>query len=397
MNDLETQLSKLFNAAVGEPPNRVTAYAARRQAVRRWIFACVAGAGALAVAGSIGFFVSAKASPPNAPAPATARASEPKYVVDVDLPSPASYPVSFRGVVRSTATGAITGRVPCPGPSPHFGGVAAADQQDFFVTCEISVRAPGSEFRQTGTRIYRFQLSGSGRIEGFRPVPGGNISGWSDSGLATTPSGAEIAISLEKLRGRTDVAKVVVMDTATGVQAAWLNGSLQKGTFFMPGDISLTSDGRELAVSAENFCIPHKPPACHGPAEEMLIVSPAAKGGLLSHGRVVFTSATIHANKGRVAEVVISPDGSTFIAGVQGTSRGRVIQISAVTGKSVRTLLAPTPQFALLDFVRIDPSGRFVAVGGEADGQNRVTAGWIDHGRLRTFKAGAAHQLVGAW
>ncbi len=82
MNELETQLSRMFNAAVGEPPHRVTAHAARRQALKRRIIACVSTTAALAIAGSIGLAISANAIVPHRVTNSHHTLTRPNYFFD---------------------------------------------------------------------------------------------------------------------------------------------------------------------------------------------------------------------------------------------------------------------------------------------------------------------------
>src|SRR6185437_15195215 len=114
MNELETQLSRLFNAAVGEPPTQVTALAARRQAIKRRIVTCISATVALAVVGSIGLAVSANAIIPHRVTESHPKLTMPEFYFTEDGASVLDRHASPELVVRSVATGAITGRVHCP-------------------------------------------------------------------------------------------------------------------------------------------------------------------------------------------------------------------------------------------------------------------------------------------
>ena len=113
MNEMEMQLSRLFNAAVGEPPNQVTPHAARRQALKRRIIACVSATAALAIAGSIGLAVAANAIAPHRVTDSHHAVTKPKFYFTQDSVSGEKGTHRERGAFRR-ATGAITGRVQLP-------------------------------------------------------------------------------------------------------------------------------------------------------------------------------------------------------------------------------------------------------------------------------------------
>jgi hypothetical protein len=84
---------------------------------------------------------------------------------------------SFGGtqpVVRATATGAVTATIRCPWQHAQVANseIAATANQAFFVVCKKATRH-GQKFITTGSRIYLFQLTGSGRISGYSLVQAG--------------------------------------------------------------------------------------------------------------------------------------------------------------------------------------------------------------------------------
>src|SRR5689334_24654321 len=89
-------------------------------------------------------------------------------------------------VVRATATGAKTATVRCPWPKSYVAneGLAPADGRTFFLACQrFTTSRP---FRVTGTRLYRFQLTGSGQISGYSSVLGGDLGAVAVSQMAAT-------------------------------------------------------------------------------------------------------------------------------------------------------------------------------------------------------------------
>jgi hypothetical protein len=378
MNEMEMQLSRMFNAAAGEPPNHITAHAARRQALKRRVIACLSATAALVVAGSIGLAVAANAIAPHRAADGHPQVTMPRYYFEMDLT-----PVTgaTENLVRSVATGAITGRVHCPGPRWQTFSAVADSRQTFFIGCQT--------FSQEGaasTRIYRFQVSGSGRVSGFRPIPGGNLSPLRAQSMAVTGDGSLLAVAY--------ASEVLVINTKTGSHATWRSDTLSGGVRLDPGDLSFARGDRELAIFGDDLCVRHGlHPRCKNPGEEMRVVSPAAKGGAISSGRrVLIKSQLIRPNKGEIASAFLGPDGRTAMVTVNtylaagGTFPGaRVLQFSVATGKALRTLFNPASfKSALITYV--DQSGRFVLLKALKKHDQVPVFGWIDHGQLRLLQ-----------
>jgi hypothetical protein len=376
---METQLSRLFNAAVGEPPNQVTAHAARRQALKRRVIACVSATAALAVAGSIGLTVAANAIAPHRVSSGHRQVAMPKYYFEMN-PTRGGLGAT-ESVVRSVATGAITGRVHCPGRSPQTSAAATDSRHAFFISCLTYSNTSNSY----DTRIYRFQVSGSGRVSGFGLLPGGNLPKVEGRNMAVTADGSLLAV--------VDVGskpEVLVINTKTGSHAAWRSDELPGGAFLTPGDVSFARGDRDLAIFGSDNC-------AHGavckPAQEMRVVSTPAKGGAISSGRrVLIKSQLVPPNRGYIADALLGPDGKTVIATVNtylaagGTFPGvRVLRFSIAAGKTLRTLFNPAwSKVALI--THVDQSGRFVLLKVLKKPSLRPEFGWIDDGKLRLLQ-----------
>lgn len=401
MNEMEMQLSRLFNAAVGEPPNQVTAHAARSQALKRRIITCVSATAALALAGSIGLAVAAHATARHAPATRNSQVSEPKYFVEQGFRPPGGFGQT-QMAVRSTSTLAVTGHLACPGPFPYVAGesFAAARDHVFFLECQVLVHLghKGTRFRQTGTRIYRFQLTSSGRVTGFRLIPGGNLPGLHEFELAASPDGSEVAVDLTKLQ-TPEPFEVLVINTSTGRRATWHVRKLPSGATFQPWSLSFARNGRELAIFGGNKCDKGFPNKCHAPNMEMIAVSSPARGGLLSSGRKIFTDGQVlKPTDGFVVNAVISPDGSTVMVSIDSKAGGRIIQISAATGRILRTLLRPVKPVLSFWIEGSDPTGRLVLVIGVDTRSRRDVIDWLaPGGRLRSLRPPGLNVTRAAW
>jgi hypothetical protein len=184
---MENQLRDLLEAAVGEPPRRVTVAAVRRRVVRRRILES-AGIGAVAVVvAGIGVAAAFRVAGANTPSGPVSHAGAPRYYVQASFLGTAGRPQPV--VIRATATGAVTATVRCPWPNSVIApqGITAADNRTFFMICQKAAKQ-GKLFAVTGARIYRFQLTRSGRISGYSPVPGGVLGRHQSGGLTATPT-----------------------------------------------------------------------------------------------------------------------------------------------------------------------------------------------------------------
>jgi hypothetical protein len=160
-------------------------------------------------------------------------------------------------VVRSTATGKITGTVPVS-KSANLGVydlVASTRSGEYF----IAAAAPGIQ----GQRLYRFRLTSAGRVTGFAAVPGGAFGArsWTADAIAASPDGSRVAISLAFNGslgcpvGRTCQVPVHpdyidVIDVRTGARSAWRGGT---GSAFGVASLSWTAHGRRLVYLGQTW------------------------------------------------------------------------------------------------------------------------------------------------
>jgi hypothetical protein len=256
-------------------------------------------------------------------------------------------------VVRSTATGKITGTVPVS-KSANLGVddlVASTRSGEYF----IAAAAPGIQ----GQRLYRFRLTSAGRVTGFAAVPGGAFGAraWAADAIAASPDGSRVAISLAFHGGlgcpvgqtcqvpvRPDYIDVI--DVRTGARSVWRGGT---GSAFSVASLSWTAHGRRLVYLGQTCGrIQLNTETCgDGRSAEVRALNPAAGGGLDS-GRVLLRQS---ARYPYIAQAQISPDGSTITAivltgRVKNTpairsmvpSKLTVIQVSATTGQPRRVL-----------------------------------------------------------
>jgi hypothetical protein len=388
MNETEQQLSRLFNAVIGEPPNHVTATVVRRRAARRRRVSYVTGTAALAVAASVGVAVAASVTPPPPPGPSQPpAASAPRYYFAASLVTKVTgHTGSFtlRDEIRSRATGAITALVSCPKPWPDVQAVAAGADQGFFISCLTS--APGHPHTYTGVKIFRFTVTPSGHLAGFRPVPGGDLAGVHTLNMAVTPDGSELAINAGNLPGR-PISEIIVIDTRTGKRAVWHSAQAPHGYGFTSTDLSFADHGQVLASFGQTDCTT----LCVPGGQQLITVSPASAGGRLAFGRVVFRQPPPAAF---ASQAFIDPDGQTAIANVITQKVSTIYLVSTATGKPIQVLLKPNGVAYTLQGT--DSSGRYPLVTLDKPGKRGVNA-WIDDGKLIPLKPAGSTILFEAW
>jgi hypothetical protein len=379
---MDGQLRDLLDAAVGDPPHRVTVEAVRRRMARRRVMEGVAAAIAAVLLIGLGVAVSAQATSPGPAGGAYSRAGVPRHYVQQSL-SEASSPLLT--VVRATATGAVTATVRCPWPHARIEAqdVAAAVNHTFFIVCQRET-GPGASV-VTGSRIYQFRVAESGRISGYTLVPGGVLNGLRVGRIAASSDGSEIAITTAPGASSSPLANIMVINARTGARAVWRNGGNAPGTTrFEISDLSLTSDGRELVFLAVTKCVQN--PRCEPTGEEVRALSPATNGGQLDSGQVLLQQSALSGlSAGYINGAVVSPDGSALAvvimhSGPQSDTTS-VVQFSAVTGRQTRVLYrVPTGSGFSYRFFSSDPSGRYLLL--DVGPTSGAVNGWIDHGQL---------------
>jgi hypothetical protein len=383
VSGMENQLRDLLETAVGEPPRRVTVEAVRHRVIRRRILEA-AGIGAVAVVvAGVGVAAAFRVAGGNAPSGPVSHAGAPRYYVQQSFGGTAGRPQ--RVLVRATALGAVTAAVRCPWPNSLIPpqGITATGNHTFFVVCE-KVAKQGRLFAVTGARIYRFQLTGSGRISGYSPVPGGVLGRHRAGGITATLDGSQIAVTVGQATFgvRPSLpADVYVINTQTGARAIWHGGP----KVLSAADLTFTGNGTALEFVGLKKCAEVRGgTAC----EELRAVSPVAAGGQLDSSHVLLPLSALATHPGDfVNQVVINPDGATLAAAIvhsgrqPGSASVSVAKYSAVNGRQLRVLYyMRTGNGFFYRFLSADPTGRYLIF--NAGRTSGTLNGWIDHGRL---------------
>jgi hypothetical protein len=394
-SEMEAQLRTLMKIAAGDQPRRVDVEAIRRLARRRAI-ASVAAAMSVVLIGGAGVAVAAKSIGGQTVGSGPLPAGVPRYYFEQGF-GYAEHPVN---VIRATASGAVTASVRCPGPGRTLVGTVVAVRQDtFFMICQ-SYAGKWPSHVVTGARIYRFTLTSSGRIPGYVPVPGGNLAGLSANDLAATPGGSRVAVAVAPAaRARSGSDQIVVIDPKAGTRTSWLWPKKVPGRiYFELGRMSLTGNGKELAVDAQARCVTQKKTfRCKATGgEQVRAFDIAGAGGKIGEGRVILRqSAIMRPSADNLLGAFISLDGTSITLTEAGTdgpgSAGfvEVLRVSATNSRDRHTIFRlRTGNGWSNQVLTADPSQRhLILVAGPG---LRTLNGWIDHGRLRplTPKAG---------
>jgi hypothetical protein len=403
MNRTEERLTDALGAAARAVPAdtlRPLAVPARRRHRPGWVAPVAAAASLLLVVG-IGVAVAGQLPGTGSTAGSSAGAIAPhRYYVEAGLEGSV--------VVRSTATGAVTATV--LDPEPNYSGeavVASAGNGTFFVA---------GDRHQTGQeRIYHFRLTGSGKVTGFSPVPGGVLrAGQLADALAVSPDGSQLAVGVSfyivhpksnKLYPPGPSDQIFVINTATGARSMWRGGMHALGSGFGVASLSWTGDGHELVVlgqwcsyksDSDETCLAKNARR----NAEVWALDPASRGGRLASGHLLLRQS---ARYPYIAQAFISPDGSTITAivltgPVAGSKAARgqvpgnmsVPQISVATGRQLgvlysRRLGSTWAVNSSPDFLALIPDGagqHWMIDGGIASHGYDGFNGWIDNGHL---------------
>jgi hypothetical protein len=226
-------------------------------------------------------------------------------------------------VVRDSVTGAPVGRVRLPAVTdPKLTQVTAAHNDRAFVLALFSLTR--------GTQFYRLQITADGRPAGLTrlaipPLPADQPA----DAIALTPNGARLAVATQAAGGR---GRLEVITLATGATRSW---ATTRGGF--PADLSWDAAGRRLGYFWTGA----------GPSTDGLwLLDTGAPGGRLLSGLRLLPQTV---GPDEVQDAWITPGARTILASVayHGTGQvrrdtvvGGIVELSARTGRPLRTLLA---------------------------------------------------------
>jgi hypothetical protein len=252
----------------------------------------------------------------SSPAAGAAVAGMPRYYVTVDHLRPVAE-------VRAAATGKILSTVPLPRRiDPKQSQIAAAGDGRGFALALL-------EFPRT--RFYWLRVSAGGRSARLTalnaaPLPPGEYA----DGIAVSPDGSRLAVAIQ--RGGGQRGAVTVVSLATGAARTWTTG--RPG---IPAGVSW-ADGRRLGFFWEGVGAAQR-------GSGLWELDTAAPGHALLSGRRILPIVT----GGDTVQYAQLTTAGTAIAAVTysgtahvgpGTVIGGIVELSAQTGRPLRTLLA---------------------------------------------------------
>lgn len=256
------------------------------------------------------------AAVPTAPPASAAARGMPLFYVVADHNRPAAD-------VRDSATGQPDSTIPLPaGTDPKLTQVTAARNDRMFVLALFSLAR--------GTRFYELRITTTGQPAGLTrlaipPLPAQEAA----DAIALTPDATRLAVAIQTAGQQ---GTITVITLATGAARTWT--TTRGGT---PQALSWDATGQRLAYLWTSNAA--------STAGLWLLDTTAPGSGLLSGRRLL--PQTVGPDE--VQSALISPDARTIIASVtyngttqvsQGTVVGGIVEVSAQTGRPLRTLLA---------------------------------------------------------
>jgi hypothetical protein len=377
---------------------------------RRWVlwFAPVAAALAVvAVVTGLNALTGRAAAPgpsgSTVPPTVAGAGKAPRYYVDLNY--------NGQEVVRSVATGKVTGTVPVTFTAEDGAAASSTTAGGVFYI---------AGFTRVGTseRIYRFSLTSAGKVTGLTAIAAISGPGQIEA-MAVSPDGADLAVS--DSNGPLGSDHVVVVSLATGTRQVLNAMAIPGYQTFGVSSLSWAKGHQELVFTGL-WCSPMATnnQVCTDATSgikrltEVRAVDPATAGGQLSHSRLLLRQSAAYPD---IVSAQVNLAGSIITAmslsgPVKYSSPGTVpshltvAQFAAATGQPARTLYqgatGPTVHWLLSP----DASGEHWLVSGAAvynggDGppklQNAGFNGEISHGKLINLPPSSGELYGQAW
>ena len=337
----------------------------------------------------------------------SAPASLPRFYVTTST-SPDSR--GIQAVVRVSASGQITGTVPVPSAIP----VEWADSGGTFVTAAADDRSfiIGVQGGQAPTklgldlRLFRFAISAAGKPGHLTELAAAPMRNETTEGIALSPDGKLLAVSLQNDSSPDAVAAIQVLDLATGATRTWTAPAHRA---YIPGPPSWADGSRIIAFTWLNS----KQSGLMAAPRGIRLLDITAPGNNLLAGTVIVPSGVVAG--GSIVSAQITPDGRDVIVVTwrdltpHAKTHTVVVQfaeLQASTGRLVRLLRTETARSdqvnadgleTSLGVLSLGSQGRYALVQG-------LQFGWLDvsgsdPGRFTPLPAVPAGQYVNfaAW
>ncbi len=293
-----------------------------------------------------------------------------------------------QAVVRASASGQVVGTVSVPSadsvPWADSGGTfvtAAADDRSFIIGA-YEGQEPDNLGGGLDLRLFRFAISAAGKpghLTELAPAPMRNET---TEGIALSPDGKLLAVSLMRDSPADAVAAIQVLDLATGATRTW---TAPAHSVYIPGPPSWADGSRVIAFTWLRSTQSGLMSAPRG----IRLLDITAPGDNLVAGKLIVPSGVVAA--GSMVSALITPDGRDVIVVTwrdltpQASTHTVVVQfaeLQASTGRLVRLLRTQTERYDQVHVITVEdslgvlslgPQGRYALVQG-------VTFGWLDLG-----------------
>ena len=245
-----------------------------------------------------------------------------------------------RAVVGATATGAVLGTVALPKPYTMFIWVAAAgDARTFVLAAGVPPAAGTDVLTPRPVRFYRLVLDRSGHPGRLvpLPIPPETVT---ISGLALSPDGSKLAVSLLPVHGQIG-SKIQVFSLATGAGREWVwpgHGTIGEISLLVGGSGSNSWEANNRTLLFEVTTRTRT-----GWPGQLRLLDTAAPGSLLaSSTRIPIPSTEVgwqHNNAGHriIGIPLITGDGTKLVAPFFHASAPPKVFGFTITEFSVRT------------------------------------------------------------
>jgi hypothetical protein len=292
----------------------------------------------------------------------------------------------IQAVVHASSSEQITGTVPVPSAIPvewaASGGTfvtAAADDRSFIIGVQ-----GGETPTSTGLdlRLYRFAISAAGKPGRLTELAATPMRNQTTEGIALSPDGKLLAISLMNNSSADSVAAIQVLNLATGASRTW---SAPPGSTYIPGPPSWADGSRIIAFT---WLLTTQSGLMSAP-RGIRLLDTTAPGDNLMAGTVLVPSGKVAG--GSIVSAQITPDGRDVIVVTwrdltpQASTHTIVVQVAelhTVTGTLVRQLYTQTGRYDQVSLVTIENSLGVLSVGSQGRYAlvQGIRFGWLDIG-----------------
>lgn len=294
-------------------------------------------------------------------------------------------------VVRATATGRVTDRIPDPAAASRQPVAVAAGGGGREFIIEYA-RNRSESTRGSQTLLYSFRLTSAGRVTGLHPVAGGAINGSPEDDLTVSPDSSRVAVAVIPCSASCSQAQIVVVNLKTGTHSVYQGGVQRHGYSFDVLSVSWAGNTSLVFLGEWTTFISQRGP--YHRYAQVRTLSLTAGGGSLTRGRVLLRNSARYPD---IEQAQLGPGGTAVTIEVVlpvdiGSWQQPFQVISVPLGRRGQPSLLYQGHGGVA-VLQSDASGRYLLV----VSRTRDGNGWIDHGKLRLLPPQAAAALTAGW